>query len=269
MRKARFLQRGLFITFEGGEGSGKSTQAKLLAQWFRREKQMPVLLTREPGGGTEIGEQLHKTAHPHHVVEELLEEYKARPVLSRQLRKILLNVDSANLDPEVETLLYGADRQEHIVIIRRFLQSGCVVISDRFHDSTTVYQGYGHGVDLKFIEGLHRHIVGNWTPDITIYLDVDPATGLQRARKRNRRKGSTAREGRFEAERLDFHKKVRKGYLTLVKAEPDRICLVEGDQPVMAVRDKIREIFESYLNDLIRNEPHRIRKTSQRKRSGR
>jgi dTMP kinase len=267
MRKPN-RQRGLFITLEGGEGSGKSTQAKLLTKWLRKERHMTVLLTREPGGGTEIGEQIHRTVHSQRTVEELTEEYrKSDPVFSRQLRKILLHVESAKLDPIVEALLYSADRKEHVPIVKDSLERGWIVVSDRFHDSTTVYQGYGHGVDLKFIKTLHRHVVEDCLPDLTIYLDVDPEEGLRRARQRNLRRRTSAREGRFEAKRLDFHQRVRDGYLELARQEPNRVRVVDGGSSVETVQERVREIAGSCIRDLTLKEPHRIYKASKLKKS--
>jgi dTMP kinase len=210
--------RGRFITFEGIEGSGKSSQISLLTDHLRSEHQA-VTLTREPGG-TPIGDQV---------------------------RKILLDPGNKALDPSAELLLYAASRAQHLQeVIRPALESGDIVLCDRFSDATSAYQGYGRGLDLTMIHALDRLVTAGLRPDLTILLDVEAVVGLARARGRNNQQGLEA-EARFENEALAFHERVRQGYLTLAREAPDRIKIVDAAQPPLRVQEKIREIVDRCL----------------------
>jgi dTMP kinase len=210
--------RGRFITFEGIEGSGKSSQIILLTDHLR-SKQRTVTLTREPGG-TPIGDQV---------------------------RKILLDPGNKALDPSAELLLYAASRAQHLKeVIRPALERGAIVLCDRFSDATIAYQGYGRGLDLAMIHALDRLVTAGMRPDLTIVLDVEAAVGLARARGRNDLQGLEA-EARFENEALVFHERVRQGYLTLAREAPDRIKIVDAAQPPHRVQEKIREIVDRCL----------------------
>ena len=209
-----------FITFEGIEGSGKSTQIALLSETLRSRGHAHVL-TREPGG-TPAGESI---------------------------RALLLD-SSTRLGPPAELFLYAAARAEHLErIIRPALQIGRLVLCDRYLDATRAYQGYGRGLPLAWIEALHQIDPLRLAPDRTILIDLDPAVGLGRARGRNRKTAKKAAtemkpardEGRFEAEDLAFHQRVRDGYLALAKAEPQRFRIVDGDAPEQIVRKRIEE----------------------------
>jgi dTMP kinase len=185
--------RGRFITFEGGEGSGKSTQIALLAQRLRGLG-LDLVVTREPGGspGAEI------------------------------IRHVLLAGAGKPFGPEAETILFAAARDDHVTsVIRPALARGAWVLCDRFIDSTRIYQGVLGGVDQKFIQGLERLTVGDTRPDLTFVLDVPAKTGLKRAAKR---RGNVAAD-RFETEALDYHQKLREAYRELSKSEPER-CLI-------------------------------------------
>jgi dTMP kinase len=174
-------QRGLFIVFEGGEGAGKTTQVKLLADTLRAARPGHEVVTTAEPGGTDLG---------------------------ARIRALVLDCEA--MDPRAETLLYLADRAEHIArVIRPALERGATVISDRFHDSTLVYQGYARGLGLHRIEELSTWILGPVRPDLVIVLDVDPTVGLARA-------GRRSDTNRFEAEKLAFHHRVRTGFLALV-----------------------------------------------------
>ncbi|OGW36887.1 MAG: dTMP kinase [Nitrospirae bacterium GWC2_56_14] len=210
--------RGWFITFEGIEGSGKSSQISLLTDYLRSNHRA-VTLTREPGG-TPIGDQV---------------------------RKILLDPGNKILDPSAELLLYAASRAQHLKeVIRPALQSGAIVLCDRFSDATLAYQGYGRGLDLAMIHALDRLVTAGMRPDLTIVLDVEAAVGLARARGRNNQQGLEA-EARFENEALAFHERVRQGYLTLAREAPDRMKIVDAALPPLLVQEKIREIVDRCL----------------------
>ncbi len=192
----------MFITFEGGEGSGKSTQIKKVAEWLMSQGQK-VLLTREPGGS---------------------------PV-SEQIRKILLSAQSQDMVPECELLLYTASRVQHIKqIVKPALDRGEWVLCDRFIDSTTVYQGHARSQDFSWIETLNQHALQGVAIDLTLLFDIAPEIGLKRARDRNKILGIEGDESRFEEESLTFHKKVRAGFLDLALKFPDRIQVINADQ---------------------------------------
>ncbi len=199
--------RGKFITFEGGEGTGKSTQAAMLA--LRLESLgIRVKLTREPGGspGAEI------------------------------MRHVLLSGAAKPFGPEAEAMLFAAARDDHIqCTIQPALGAGKWVICDRFANSTRVYQGVLGNVDPRFIKALERVAVGNLHPDLTFVLDVPAEVGLKRAVGRRR----SAEPDRFEAEHIDFHEKLRHAYLALAAAEPERCVIVDASEPKKMVAKQI------------------------------
>lgn len=202
--------RGVFVTFEGVEGSGKSTQLERLADRLRRGGR-EVVVTREPGG-TELG---------------------------RRLRSLLLDARQTHMEPMVELLLYAADRAQHVCErIRPALERGALVLCDRFLHATLAYQGHGRGLDTALIMRIHSAPPLDLRPDRTILLDLDPTHGLPRAVQRNLRSGTGLKEGRFEAEALAFHRRVREGYLALARAEPERFRVVPaiGDPDTVASR---------------------------------
>ncbi|MGE5172272.1 MAG: dTMP kinase [Betaproteobacteria bacterium] len=210
--------QGAFITFEGIEGSGKSTQIVQLANYLSAHGRS-VILTREPGG-TAIGDQV---------------------------RKILLDPANAALDPRAELLLYAAGRAQHLAeVIRPALTAGKIVFCDRFSDATLAYQGYGRGLDLELIRSLDRIVTEGMRPDLTILLDIEAAAGLSRARKRNSRSGLEA-EARFENEQLSFHERVRQGYLELAKQEPGRFHIVDASPSPEIIQNKLRQIVDEML----------------------
>lgn len=210
----------MFITFEGIEGTGKTTQIKLLKAFLEGAGQ-EVKVTLEPGGSR----------------------------IGRELRKILLNMDSTDITGECELFLYLADRAQHVSqVVQPAVDKGTVVISDRFADSTIVYQGYGRGLDPKLLRELNDVAVcGNW-PDLTVLLDIDPEVGLKRAMTRNLQENKMQEEGRFEAESLEFHNRVREGYLTWAALNNDRFMVVDADQTpdeiFEVVKDKVSQMLE-------------------------
>jgi dTMP kinase len=210
--------KGPFITFEGIEGSGKSTQILLLANYLSAHGKS-VTLTREPGGTT-IGDQA---------------------------RRILLDPANTRLDPKAELLLYAAGRAQHLAeLIAPELASGKIVLCDRFSDATLAYQGYGRGLDLELIRTLDRIVTDGMRPDLTILLDIDAAAGLARARGRNSR-GGLESEARFENEDLSFHERVRQGYLDLAKREPGRFCIMDASLRPEVIQTGLRRIIDELL----------------------
>ncbi|MBI4686423.1 MAG: dTMP kinase [Nitrospirae bacterium] len=201
-----------FITFEGIEGSGKSTQIKLLSD-FLKSKGRDVLTTAEPGG-TDIG---------------------------LKIRRLLLEPEN-HMDPLTELLLYNAARAEHVrKLIYPSLLQGSVVICDRFADSTMAYQGYGRGMDMSVITTLNDVVIPELKPFITFLLDMDVEAGL-------RRNIGAGKEDRFELETIEFHQRVRHGYLVMAKEEPGRIKLIEASGSVEDVHRKIIEALISVQN---------------------
>lgn len=202
------MARGLFITLEGVEGSGKTTQAAALADALRKEGRA-VTVTHEPGG-TRAGEAI---------------------------RKIFLDPE-VSLDVASELLLVLADRAQHVrEKLRPIVEAGEIVISDRYSDSTAAYQGYGRGFDLVLLGQLNRLATAGLVPDLTIVLDCAADTGL--ARTRERVKGQAHRFDRFESERMEFHRRVREGFLAIAKAEPDRVRVIDSEHPLAVVSGEI------------------------------
>jgi len=207
---------GHFITFEGGEGSGKSTHAATLAQRLKSVGQN-VVLTREPGGST--GAEI--------------------------IRHILLSGIAKPLGPETEAILFAAARDDHVRnTILPALKSGTWVICDRFIDSTRVYQGALGNVDQRLIRSLERVTVGPAVPELTFILDVPAQIGLARAKNR---RGQTEAD-RFEAESMEFHEKLREAYRALAAAEPKRCVVIDGRAPRDVVADRIWSIVKDRLH---------------------
>jgi len=208
----------LFITFEGVEGSGKTTQIQRLKKHLI-QKGIPCKVTREPGG-CPIGEKV---------------------------RKILLNPDHREMVPLSELLLYEAARAQHVKeVIEPFLKKGGVVLCDRFSDATLAYQGYGRKMDLRWIERLNYFSSHGIKPDVTFLLDCPSDVGLKRALKRNRTL-KQEKEERFEKEKIQFHQRVRKGYLALAKKEPRRVKVIDTWQGEDKVFNKIRKTVDKLL----------------------
>ena len=199
----------MFITFEGVEGCGKSTQIKLLAEALAA-KGANFLATHEPGG-TEIG---------------------------AAIRKILLTSGAGPMSPMAELLLFSAARAELVAgVIRPALAQGKIVLCDRFYDSTMAYQGHARGLDKETVRQLTRIATGGLTPDRTILLDLPAETGLDRATTRMFTEKKT--EARFEEEGIRFHKLVQEGFYNIAMAEPDRVKLVDAMGPVEEVRQRV------------------------------
>jgi dTMP kinase len=207
-----------FVTFEGPEGSGKTTQIQLLYQYLQNKgrQSREVICTREPGG-TPIGEQI---------------------------RAVLHDLGNTAMLPEAEVLLYSASRAQHVgEVVRPALERGAIVLSDRYAESTIAYQGYGRGLDRRALEMITEFATGGLRPDLIIYLDLDVQAGL-------RRKHRDQQEGRGEWTRMDqqdlaFHRRVRDGYLQMARQDPERWLVIDATQPIETIHTTIRERVEA------------------------
>lgn len=206
----------MFISLEGMEGSGKSTVLKKLHVWLESEG-YDVLLTREPGG-SELG---------------------------KTLRALLLDAENTDITSEAELFMYLADRAQHVAqVIKPALEAGKVVLCDRYADSTVVYQGYGRGLDPNLLHSFNEVATTGLWPDVSLLLDVEPEIGLRRALSRNIEKGLSRAEGRFEAEAMEFHSRVREGYLTWAALNNKRFAVVDAsvtpDEVFEQIVDRMR-----------------------------
>jgi len=204
--------RGLLFALEGGEGAGKSTQARLLAIWLR-DQGYDVVSTHEPGA-TKVG---------------------------MRLRALLLDTAHAGLSPRAETLMYAADRAEHVAtVILPALERGAIVVTDRYVDSSLAYQGAGRRLPLSYVTDLNKWATGGLVPDLTILLDLAPIEGLSR-RERS--------ADRLEAEPLDFHQRVRAGFRALADADPQRYLVLDAGRPPAEVSREIQDRIRPLLPD--------------------
>lgn len=207
------MKHGRFVSFEGIEGCGKTTQIALLSDVLTN-RAIAHSVTREPGG-TAVGEGI---------------------------RKILLHSETIHLTPAAELLLFYASRSQNILEkIEPALAKGEVVICDRFYHASMAYQGYGRGIPIDFIEKLTDLVCGERRPEITILLDIEPEIGLARARARNSRRAED--EGRFEMEEVPFYTRIRNGYLDLASREPRRIRVVPANRSIEAVHQDVLKIL--------------------------
>lgn len=212
MKEDQQKKKGIFISFEGIEGTGKTTQTKLLSE-FLIEKGYKVILTHEPGG-TVIGDRI---------------------------REILLHVDHKGMSYMTELFLYNAARAQHLSEkIIPALNEGYIVITDRFTDSTIAYQGYGRGVDIQLIMSINNIATGGIKPCLTLLFDLDAEIGLKRNRGINK-------IDRLELEDIEFHKKVRDGYLKIAEVESERVKVIDASLPLEAVAHKVKEIVRWHL----------------------
>ncbi|MBW2605716.1 MAG: dTMP kinase [Deltaproteobacteria bacterium] len=209
----------MFISFEGIEGSGKTTHVKHTVR-FLQDNGHDCVITREPGG-TRIGEKI---------------------------RAILLDPLSKDMDPLTELLLYTADRAQHIKeYILPLLSDGKMVLCDRYYDATMAYQGFARGLDIGLIEKMHKLLFENLKPDITLLLDLPPDIGLERAWKQINNGNRLSEETRFEEERLSFHRRVREGYLELSRLEPERFRIIDASKKEHEVREAIIKVLDAEI----------------------
>jgi dTMP kinase len=203
----------MFISICGVEGAGKTTQIRHIAD-FLKSTGLKFVMTREPGG-TEIG---------------------------MKIRRILLDPKNHNLTPKAELFLYAADRTQHIEqLILPALNEGKIVVTDRFVDSTTVYQGYARGIDFELVEKINELVLNGLKPDVTILLDISPSVGLARVRDQLQFGERVESESRFEQEELVFHEKIRQGFLTLAQKETNRFHVINANRdPDEVTKDVIR-----------------------------
>jgi dTMP kinase len=206
------VTRGTFISFEGGEGAGKSTQIRRLAERLKADG-ADVVLTREPGGSPG----------------------------AEQIRDLILNGDVDRWSPVTETLLMYASRRDHIErVIRPALERGAIVLCDRFADSTRAYQGAGGEAPIGLIKALEEHVLGGTVPDLTLIFDIPAETGLERALSRGG-------EARFESKGLAFHKRLGEAFLEIARREPERCVVIEADDAIDAVWADVWDAVSSRL----------------------
>ncbi len=206
------MENGKFITFEGTDGSGKTTQIKLLEDYLKG-KGYEVVLSREPGG-TKVSELI---------------------------RDLILDPANNEIVPLTEMILYAASRAQHVAqVIKPSIEAGKIVICDRFVDSSYAYQGSGRGVDLKIIADVNRVAIDGISPDITFFLDIDPETAIKR------RINATGAD-RIEQEKLDFHKRVYEGYKKMSLLFPDRIMTIDAEKPIDEISSQINKYIDSVL----------------------
>ena len=204
-----------FITFEGGEGSGKSTQIRRLAARLQ-EQGRDLLITREPGGTPE----------------------------AEAVRALLVSGDVGRWTPHSEALLNYAAREQHLAqVIRPALAADRTVLCDRFMDSTRAYQGYAGGCEMAFIDALEKAVVGTTRPGLTLIFDLDPVIGLARARTR----GDALAEDRYERKGLTFHQKLREGFLDILRRNPKRCRLIDASQDIDAVAEDVWSVVSGVL----------------------
>ena len=210
--------KGYLITFEGPDGAGKTTVINELIKQLPKEIQKKTIITREPGGSK----------------------------ISENIRTIILDPANKEMDDRTEALLYAAQRSQHVSeVIRPALEAGKIVLSDRFIDSSLAYQGVGRNLGVEAVKQINDFGTGGLEPDLTIFLDLDPATGLARIEKER-----AGQEDRLEQEKLAFHQKVYAGYTDLLKRYPDRIKKVDANLPIEEVAANSVKIIRKQLPDI-------------------
>ena len=208
------------ITFEGIEGSGKSTQIKLVAEYFVK-KNVPIIITQEPSG-TDIG---------------------------RKIGSILFNSEHYYMCAETEMFLFCAARAQHVrEKILPALEQNKVVLCDRFSDATYAYQGAGRGLDHEFIRLINDYSALHLKPGLTLLFDLPVEIGLQRATDRNNRLKEPSSIDRFERENIDFHQRIREGYLNILRNDPQRFRLIDANQDVNAIQEEVRRHISDFIN---------------------
>lgn len=213
------MQQGKFITLEGGEGAGKSTQARLLASWLAI-RGIEAIVTREPGGSP----------------------------LAEKIRHLILSAEDGPADPLTEALLFNGTRRDHIVrVIRPSLDAGKWVICDRFADSTRAYQGAGGALDPDIVQRLEQWVTAQARPDLTLVLDLPESVGHERAVARHATEMPGSSRDRFELADRDFHLRLRLMFLRIAQSEPERCALINGEPPAEDVAAAIQNVVTSRL----------------------
>lgn len=211
--------KGIFITFEGPDGAGKTTQMRMLGERLEMLGK-EVVYTREPGGTR----------------------------ISEEIRDILLNPSHSEMSDRTEALLYAASRAQHVEeFIKPALMAGKIVLCDRFTDSTIAYQGFGRGIDVSFLDKLNRIAVAGVNPDLTLVLDIDPAQGIDRISEKRVRAGQA--KDRIELENIEFHKRVREGFRCLVAANPQRCKTVDAGRDPETVHNEVYKQVKEVLDN--------------------
>lgn len=209
------MNKGIFITIEGGEGTGKTTQLKLIEEYLK-EEMLKYILTREPGGID----------------------------ISEQIRKIILDRNNTAMDARTEALLYAASRRQHLIErVIPALNEDKIVICDRFIDSSLAYQGFARGLGIEEVLKINEFAIEGHMPNLTIYLDIEPSIGLNRINKDREREIN-----RLDLERNSFHEKVREGYHILIEKYPSRIKQVDANQTI----EKVFEDIKLYIKDILK-----------------
>lgn len=208
------MKKGLFVAFEGGEGSGKSTIIEKIYIWLR-ESGHECVLTREPGGIK----------------------------ISEKIREVILDKENTEMDGRTEALLYAAARRQHLVEkVIPAINSGKIVLCDRFVDSSLAYQGYARGLGIDEVFEINKFAINDCMPNVSILFDIDPEIGLERIRK-----NSSREVNRLDLEKIDFHNKVREGYTKIYENNKDRMIKINAEQSIDQVFEEVKRIFLDLL----------------------
>lgn len=211
------MKKGLFIVFEGGEGTGKTTAIESIYDWII-EKGFKCIKTREPGGIK----------------------------IAEEIRQVILNKENTKMDGRTEALLYAAARRQHLVEkVIPALENGHIVLCDRFIDSSLAYQGYARGLGMDEVMSINRFAIGDYMPDLSILFDLDPKIGLERINKSGEREVN-----RLDLEKMEFHEKVREGYNKVYNYNKDRIVKINADQSREEIVNEIKKILNDRLFSL-------------------
>lgn len=209
------MKKGLFIVFEGGEGSGKSTMIDMIYNWLLEEGR-DCIKTREPGG-----------------IE-----------ISEKIREVILDTKNTSMDGRTEALLYAAARRQHLVEkVIPALNLGKIVLCDRFLDSSLAYQGYARGLGIDEVYKINKFAIGDYMPNLSILFDIEPELGLERINKNSNREVN-----RLDLEKLDFHYKVREGYEIVYEKNKDRIVKIDASLPIEQVFDNVKSVINGLIN---------------------
>ena len=211
------MKKGLFIVFEGGEGTGKTTAIETVYEWLN-EKGLKCIKTREPGGIK----------------------------ISEEIRQVILNKENVKMDGRTEALLYAAARRQHLVEkVIPALENGYIVLCDRFIDSSLAYQGYARNLGIDEVMSINKFAIGEYMPDLAILFDLDPQIGLDRISKNDEREVN-----RLDLEKLDFHEKVREGYNIVYNLNKNRIVKIDASKSKKEVFNEIQTVILKKLNEL-------------------